>query len=142
MDKKEMKALEFKLKCFGLSNTLFSNFFELKKDKKSNFIKQNEEIKTILNNKIRNNKPTKVSKFKFNERQNNIYLKKVENLFLIYSINVILLNISRIFGESYIIVKINKSGKYKILFNGGIDDSNHLCHCDSMHIPNNGNRWK
>ena len=143
MDKKENRSLEFKLKSFSLSNSIFSNFLELKKNIQSNFIKQNEDIKTILNNKIRNNKTTKVSKFKCNKRQNNIFLKKVENLFLIYWINVILLNIGRILCESYIIVKINKSGKYKILFNGGVEDVNSPCHYASMHIPNsmeiNGN---
>ena len=50
-------------------------------------------------------------------------------------IYIILLNLNGILCESYIIVKINKSGKYNILFSGGIEQTDHFCYGVSMHIP-------
>ena len=86
----------------------------------------------------------KRKKFKYYEKQNKIYLKIIEIFFLVYTFNFILLNINEISCESYIIVKINKSGRNKILYNGGVEDNKHDCYNVSMHMPNsmtiNGNQ--
>ena len=57
---------------------------------------------------------------------------------------IILLYRNEILCESYITVKINKIGQYKVLFKGGIEQTDHYCYGVSMHIPNsmkiNGNK--
>ena len=45
------------------------------------------------------------------------------------------MNINGIICESYIILKINKSGNYNILFNGNVKPTNKFCYGVSMHIP-------
>jgi len=60
----------------------------------------------------------------------------IKNIILILVINLILLNINEILCESYITLKIHKSGKYNILFKGDIDDNENLCYGVSMRIPN------
>ena len=86
----------------------------------------------------------KRKKFKCYKKQNKIYLKIIEIFFLVYTFNFILLNINEISCESYIVVKINKSGRNKILYNGGVEDNKHNCYNVSMHMPNsmtiNGNQ--
>ena len=82
MDKKENRTLEFSAKFFSLLNNKFSNILELKKNKQSNFIKQNKEIKVIINNKISNNKPRKVSKFKCRKGKIIYFGKKLKIYFL------------------------------------------------------------
>ena len=37
--------------------------------------------------------------------------------------------------ESYIIVNIKKAGRYKILYNGGVEDTNHWCYEVPNHTP-------
>ena len=89
----------------------------------------------INNNKINPNK--KVIKIKLNNNQ--IYNKcKVnnKNIFLIYMSIFILLNVNGILCESYIIVKFNKSGHFKFLFKGGINDESRFCYRVQKHTPN------
>ena len=75
-------------------------------------------------NKVRNNEFGRFLKLSF--------FKKFEKYFLFYLLICILLNINEILCESYIIVKINKSGRYKILYNGGVEDIEHPCYI----VPN------
>ena len=46
-----------------------------------------------------------------------------------------LLNINGISCQSHIIVKINKAGRYKILYNEGVDDMYHWCDTVPNHTP-------
>ena len=64
----------------------------------------------------------------------NIYLN-TNNSFFIFVVIFILLNINEIFCESYIILKINNSGRHNILFHWGIEDTNNLCKDVPMHNP-------
>ena len=120
MDKKKNKAIEFKSMRFGLSDSNFIKILKKKRDKKSCFIKENI----------------------YYYNKNNVFIKNIENLILIFLINIILLNINGIICESYIILKINKSGNYNILFNGNVEPTNKFCYGVSMHIPTSMTNFK
>ena len=93
-----------------------------KENKTSEFTKQNKEKKNNQKNSSNNKKSFSNSKFKYYDKKKNILFKNVHNLLMINVICFILLNINEILCESYIIVKINKSGYYNILFNGDIQN--------------------
>ena len=101
----------------------------------NNIEKLNINNNIINNNKINPNK--QLIKIKLNNNQ--IYNKcKVnnKNIFLIYMSIFILLNVNGILCESYIIVKFNKSGHFKFLFKGGINDESRFCYGAPKHTPN------
>ena len=128
MDKNEPNIIMLKLKGFNLFYIRIKLFFKKRIIKLSDNIKRN---KKILVNKNNNGKVT----FKYVEKYKSTLFKKLEKLFLLYFFNFILLNINRILCNSFIIVKINKSGNRNIFFNEGIDGQN-LCSNNFIHIPN------
>ena len=125
MDKKEQNQIDLKSNFLILQNDKYRLSLSQRKYKKSEFIKQNKETKINFKNK----RP--ISFFKFVT-----FFSNLEKFFLIYFINFILLNLKGILCESYIIVKINKSGHYNFLFKGGISDPKVFCNGVSKHTPN------
>ena len=71
---------------------------------------------------------------KDNQKKKNIVLFKKERLFILMIV-LFLLNINGISCQSHIIVKINKAGRYKILYNGGVEDTGHWCYTVPNHTP-------
>ena len=67
--------------------------------------------------------------------KNNISLKILNNIFLVYIIINIFFQTNIKCEESFITLKINKPGLHKILFQGGIQDSNHKCYGVDIHTP-------
>ena len=118
----EMKIFKNQLKSFN------------EKGKKANFNKKNKAINFILTN----NKSNYFSKFKYQESKTNSFFNiiKIKNFILFYIIAFILSNINGILCESYIIVKINKSGHFNFLFKGNINDESLPCYTVQKHTPN------
>ena len=144
MDDIKKKINKLKLEVFDVYINKYKYFSKCQENKESKLIKQNKEKKINSNDSTNYNKSIKNSKFNYYEKQKIKLLKTIEYLILIFFINAIILNINGILCESYIVVKINKSGKYKILFNGGIVDVMNPCHnIKTMHTPSsmkiNGN---
>ena len=104
------------------------------KGKKTNYNKKNKAINFILTNNTSNY----LQKFKHQESKTKSFFNKIKikNFILFYIIAFILSNINGILCESYIIVKINKSGHFNFLFKGGINDENLPCYGVSKHTPN------
>jgi len=120
MDKNEINIFEFKSNSFNIFNNKYRHFLELRKTIQSIFIKKNK--------KINNKASTHTSKIIKYVRYNNPLLKKVENFFLITSIIIfILLSTNGILCDSFVILKINKTGRYKMLNNEGVGNTNHPC---------------
>ena len=94
MDKNKNKMIEFKSWSLNLSDSNFIKILKNKRDKKFCFIKENKGIKIALHNKMGNNKSVKVSKFIYNYNKNNVFIKNIKNIVLIFFINIILLNIN------------------------------------------------
>ena len=138
MYKKENEINIFTKKYFDILTIGYARLLEKKENEKIDFVKNNNDINIILNNKINYSNSIIFIKSKYYKRQKiNTILLRFKYFFLIYKIFFILLNIDKILCESYIIVKINKSGRQNILFKGGIDDegvSDMQCRI-SMHNP-------
>ena len=142
LNNKKMKINKNKIKFFNDRNNSHINFYHHKKNEILGFTKKNKEKKIDVYNKINNNKIVNISKFKYYERKKNIFNIIVEKFLMICLLNFILLNINGILCESYIIVKINKKGKFNFLFNGldgTYNDDYEPCKGVSMHIPNSVN---
>ena len=134
MDNIKKKLNKYKLKSFDAYINKYNHFSNYIENKEPKVIKQHIGKKIYSNDSTNYNKSIKNSKLNYYE--NNVFFKNVENLILICLINFILLNINGILCESYIIIKINKSGKYKILFNGGGEDLPNPCkEISSKHTP-------
>jgi len=77
---------------------------------------------------------------KIHNENNNIYQYKLKSSkyylasFIIY---IILININGMLCESFISVKMKNKGKYKILFQGGVQNKSHICFGVSIHNPEN-----
>ena len=114
---------------FNQTNNAFSIISNEKIEKLNGSNKNNKIINHLINdnNKIKLNK--KAIKFKSSINQNN-----KNNVIFIFLITFILL-INKILCESYIILKINKSGTRNIFFHWGIEDIENLCSGVSMHKP-------
>jgi hypothetical protein len=128
---------------FNETDTNFSN--EANKNDKD-IININKDIKKIIYYRINNDNMklnniynrynsfiNKNSK-KDNQKKKNIVLFKKERLFILMIV-LFLLNINGISCQSHIIVKINKAGIYKILYNGGVEDTGHWCYTVPNHTP-------
>ena len=128
---------------FNETDTNFSN--EANKNDKD-IININKDIKKIIYYRINNDNMklnniynrynsfiNKNSK-KDNQKKKNIVLFKKERLFILMIV-LFLLNINGISCQSHIIVKINKAGRYKILYNGGVEDIGHWCYTVPNHTP-------
>ena len=128
---------------FNETDTNFSN--EANKNDKD-IININKDIKKIIYYRINNDNMklnniynrynsfiNKNSK-KDNQKKKNIVLFKKERLFILMIV-LFLLNINGISCQSHIIVKINKAGRYKILYNGGVEDTGHWCYTVPNHTP-------
>ena len=129
--------------AFNETDTNFSN--EANKNDKD-IININKDKIKIINYRINNgnmklnniynrynsfiNKNSK----KDNQKKKNIVLFKKERLFILMIV-LFLLNINGISCQSHIIVKINKAGRYKILYNGGVEDTGHWCYTVPNHTP-------
>ena len=120
-----MKENELNSRKIEASYNKNGYFLSKEKNKKSELYKQSKDKKIDLNSLTNNFNPIKFYKFKCYERQNKRNSKTIKNIFLIYVTIIILLYRNEILCESYITLKINKKGKYKILFNEGIELSNH-----------------
>ena len=123
-----MKENELNSRKIEASYNKNGYFLSKEKNKKSELYKQSKDKKIDLNSLTNNFKPIKFYKFQCYERQNKRNSKTIKNIFLIYLINIILLYKNEILCESYITLKINKIGLYKILFNGGIEQTDHHCY--------------
>ena len=134
MDDKKINSNKCELKSYNAYINKCRYFSKRKENNKSEYITKNKEMKI---NKANDKKSIKFSKvkFKYSEYKKNMFLENVKKFFLIYAINFILFNINGILCESYIIVKINKSGNYNILFNEGVEDENNYCNGIIMHNP-------
>ena len=130
-----MKENELNSRKIEASYNKNGYFLSKEKNKKSELYKQSKDKKIYLNSLTNNFKPIKFYKFKCYERQNKRNSKTIKNIFLIYVTIIILLYRNEILCESYITLKINKKGKYKILFNEGIELTNHYCSGVQMHSP-------
>ena len=128
---------------FNETDTNFSN--EANKNDKD-IININKDIKKIIYYRINNDNMklnniynrynsfiNKNSK-KDNQKKKNIVLFKKERLFILMIV-LFLLNINGISCQSHIIVKFNKAGRYKILYNGGVEDTGHWCYTVPNHTP-------
>ena len=96
----------------------YANYFEkIKASEKilPKFVYKDEN--KIINNYLRNNTY-------FNYKMISISKIFIWN----FIVTIILLNNNKILCESYIILKINKSGRYKILFNGDAKDTESNCY--------------
>ena len=63
---------------------------------------------------------------------NELFLKNI--LFMVF-ISILLSNLNVILCDSYITLKINKSGIHSFLFKGGVQDPNLECYNIDMHTP-------
>ena len=129
MDKMKCEINKFESKDFYASNNKYLYFLEKNENEESNFnsINKNKNIYLESNDKTNNNKSIGNMKLKYYRRNKIILMKRFKIFLLSYSIIFILLNINEILCESYIILKINKSGRHSILFKGGIKDENGFC---------------
>ena len=96
----------------------YANYFEKIKASEiilTKFVYKDEN--KIINNYLRNNTY-------FNYKMISISKIFIWN----FIVTIILLNNNKILCESYIILKINKSGRYKILFNGDAKDTESNCY--------------
>ena len=121
------------------SSQKVDDFFSSKSNKNIEKLNFNNKDGKTINYINKNNNNINSNEKSIKHKKNNM-----NNIFLIYVTIFIILNINGILCESYIIVKINKSGQYHFLFQGGINDENKFCNGVSMHIPNsidiNGNQ--
>ena len=121
------KKNNFRSKNYGVSSNRYKFFSGEKNSEESEYIKSNKEKNIGSKNKANDNKFGRFPKLSF--------FKKFKKYFLFYLLICILLNINGILCESCIIVKINKSGRHKILYNGGVEDTNHWCYEVPDHTP-------
>jgi len=103
-------------------------------EKKKNKFSFDIEINNGSENCTDNN--YKSLNFKYFEKYNSPSLKKFKNIIFLYTVYLIILNINTISCDSFIIVKINKTGNLNILHHQGIIDNNNLCSGISTHNPN------
>ena len=136
MDEKKCEINKFESKDFYASNNKYLYFLEKNENEESNFnsINKYKIINIKSNDKTNNLKSIRNTKIKYYKRNIIIVLKRLKFFLLLYTINFILLNINEILCESYIIVKINKSGRHNILFKGG-ENNDKFCIGVQMHIP-------
>ena len=127
MDIIKCKENNFRSKKYGVSSNRYQYFSGKKDSQESEYIKANKEKNIGSKNKEENNTFGRFTKLSF--------LKKFEKYFLFYLLFCILLNINGILCESYIILKINKAGRYKILYNGGVENIENPCHIVPNHTP-------
>ena len=107
-----------KIKAHNSSSIKYMSFPKQKINKLSDLIKNNKEIDIYSNYKTNKKESINLSRYKYYENRKNLNFNKIKNFFLIFVISIILLNIKGILCESYVIVKINKVGKYNFLFKG------------------------
>ena len=136
MDEKKCEINKFESKDFYASNNKYLYFLEKKENEESNVNLINKNIINNIksNGKTNNFKSIRKTKIKYYKRNIIINLKRFKIFLLLYTINFILLNISEILCLSYIILKINKSGRHNILFKGDANDKP-FCNRVPMHIP-------
>jgi len=132
MDKNEVNTIEFE----SIKFIVLNNKYEQRK-KNQCTISTNHNKKTIIfsNKKLNNKKSAHSSKFSNYVRYINILFINVKKFFLINTIILFFLSIYGILCESYIIVNIKKAGRYKILYNGGVEDTNHWRYEVPNHTP-------
>ena len=133
MDKKEENKIEFESIIFIAMNNEYRHILKQRKKKQYNFTKQNIEIMAFTNGKKNNKKITYSSKF-LNYKRYKLF-KRFERFVLIYTILLFLLSLNGVLCQSHIILKINKVGRFKILYNGGVEDSSHACYTVPNHTP-------
>ena len=135
MDKKEANKIESESIIFIELNNEYRGILKQSKNKQNNFTKQNKEIMAFSSGKKNNKKQIYSTNF-LNYKGYNITLFKIsEKFFLIYTIILFLLSLNGILCESHIMVKINKVGRYKLLYNGGVEDSSHVCYTVPNYTP-------
>ena len=133
MDKKEENKIEFESIIFIAMNNEYRHILKQRKKKQYNFTKQNIEIMAFTNGKKNNKKLTYSTKF-LNYKRYKLF-KRFERFVLIYTILLFLLSLNGVLCQSHIILKINKVGRFKILYNGGVEDSSHACYTVPNHTP-------
>ena len=136
MDKMKCEINKFESEDFYASNNKYLYFLEKKENEESNVNLINKNIINNIksNGKTNNFKSIRNTKIKYYKRNIIINLKRFKIFLLLYTINFILLNISEILCLSYIILKINKSGRHNKLFKGDANDEP-FCNGVKMHTP-------
>jgi len=132
----ENEINKFKKKKFYIKTSEYDCFLEKKENEEIVFDKKINNINIISNNKTNISNSITCIKIKYDERQKINILHRFKYYFIFYTIFFILLNIDRIYCESYILVKINKVDTYKILFKGGMNNQDVDSFCRiPMHNP-------
>ena len=122
MYKIENEKNTYQNKYFGLSIIGYDYFLEKKVNKELDFPKKNNNININSGDKEYKSISINFRKIKYYRLQEINFLHRFKYFLLFYMIYLFFLNLTGILCESYIIVKINKSGRHKILFKGGLND--------------------